>query len=387
MAENVLSRKQEPWMSVSTAPDVCKTPMGGSTPPVPYNVVSKLAPAVDASPDVNANDGQVQKHDETVMPTTEGDEPGTAKGVASGTVGQQSWSEEHSPNVNVNSKPVVRHDDATQMNGDKKAQDKEAKKARVKCRKEQIAAAKASDDPDMQKTGSDFERDNKAAEKAALSEHVYEPNKPAPEGWRDISSDKDALKSHGMTEDGLNGTRPGGTRMYEPDPDVFGDDQRTTAVFKGTENGDDWKANAAQAANMESTYYRDSVRIGNELGNSVDYAGHSLGGGLASAASRAGGGPGTTFNAAGLNSRTVSGYGGKMNASAIDAYNVDGDPLTSAQHATSWVTPQAAGTSRTVAATSDTKLGKHGMDDVKKGIEKKKQAAQAKIAEKTGKKC
>lgn len=61
---------------------------------MPYNVVSKLEPAVDASPDVNANDGQVQKHDETVMPTIKGDQPGTAKGVVSGTVGEQSWSQE-----------------------------------------------------------------------------------------------------------------------------------------------------------------------------------------------------------------------------------------------------------------------------------------------------
>lgn len=397
MAENVISRKQEPWMSVSVAPDVCKTPMGGSTPPVPYQVVSRMEPAQDASENVFANDGRVQKHDKTVMPTTEGDEPGTAKGVKSGTVGQQSWSLEHSPNVNANGKPVVRHDDKTEMNGDKKADDKEAKKKRYQCRKEQIKAGKESGDKDTQRAAERFERNNKAAEYAGLSEAAY--GKEPPTGWREVKGED--LGKYGLTQGQLDGSRPGATHLYEPDADVFGNDFKPTVGFAGTGSRSDWDHNFAQAFGKDSSYYKDAVGIGNTLGSSVDYTGHSLGGGLASAASAAGGGDAWTFNAAGLNAGTVGKYGGTTHASDIQAYRVDNEPLTGLQEqgwkstllggpgkvALSAALPDAVGVTHDLPASSWTPLGKHGMGDVKKGIEKQKQKDQKKIAAKTGKKC
>ncbi|WP_433937677.1 DUF4150 domain-containing protein [Sorangium cellulosum] len=409
MAENVLSRKQEPWMAVSCAPDVCKTPMGSSTPPVPYNVVSRLAPALDASEDVHANDGRVQKHAMTVMPTTEGDEPGSAKGVVSGTVGQQSWSQTHSPSVLVNSHPVVRHDDLAQMNGDKAAQDKADKRARYLCRKEQIEAGKNSGDPATREAAERFERNTVAAEKAALSGHAYDPSKPAPTGWRDISDDPEALARYGLTPGDLDGSRPDATRLYEPDPDVFGGDQRPTVAFRGTEGGADWKNNLAQGLNMDSPYYRDAVRVGNTLGSSVDYTGHSLGGGLASAAATAGGSRGWTFNAAGLNPGTVTGYGGTERPADIAAYRVQDEVLTGFQEQgwkgtlAAWaagglwgalakvglsaVMPDAVGTKYDLPASSLDPYNRHLMPDVINGIEKQKQEDQRKIAEKTGKRC
>ncbi|WP_437963218.1 DUF4150 domain-containing protein [Sorangium sp. So ce260] len=409
MAENVLSRKQEPWMAVSCAPDVCKTPMGSSTPPVPYNVVSRLAPALDASENVHANGGRAQMHARTVMPTTEGDEPGSAKGVVSGTVGQQSWSQTHSPSVLVNAHPVVRHDDLAQMNGDKAAQDRADKRARYQCRKEQIEAGKNSDDPATREAAARFERSTIAAEKAALSGHTYDPSKPAPTGWRDVSDDPEALARYGLTPGDLDGSRPGATRLYEPDPDVFGGDQRPTVAFRGTENGADWQNNFAQGLNVESPYYRDAVRVGNTLGNSVDYTGHSLGGGLASAAATAGGSRGWTFNAAGLNAGTVTGYGGTERPADIEAYRVQDEVLTGAQEqgwkstllafsvgglwgalakvGLSAVMPDAVGTKYTLPPSSLDPYNRHLMPDVINGIEKQKQEDQRKIAEKTGKRC
>ncbi|MGK4007950.1 DUF4150 domain-containing protein [Sorangium sp. So ce1036] len=409
MAENVLSRKQDPWMAVSCAPDVCKTPMGSSTPPVPYNVVSRLAPALDASADVRANAGRVHKHDRTVMPTTEGDEPGSAKGVVSGTVGQQSWSQEHSPSVRADGLPVVRHDDRAQMNGDKAAQDKADKAARYACRKEQIAEGKKSQDPATRDAAERFERNNVAAEKAALSQHAYDPSKPPPTGWRDISDDPEALARYGVTPGDLDGSRPDATRLYEPDPDVFGGDQRPTVAFRGTEGGADWKNNIAQGLNIESPYYRDAVRVGNTLGGSVDYTGHSLGGGLASAAATAGGSRGWTFNAAGLNAGTVTGYGGTERPADIAAYRVQDEVLTGAQEqgwkgtlaafavggfwgaaakiALSALMPDAVGERRTLPASSFDPYHRHLMPDVLKGIERQKQEDQQRIAEKTGKVC
>ncbi|AUX44039.1 phospholipase [Sorangium cellulosum] len=409
MAENVLSRKQEPWMAVSCAPDVCKTPMGSSTPPVPYSVVSRLDTSLDASEDVHANDGRVQKHDRTVMPTTEGDEPGSAKGVVSGTVGQQSWSQEHSPSVRVNAQPVVRHGDRAQMNGDKPAQDKADKKARYRCRKEQIEAGKNSGDPATQKAAERFERNTVAAEKAALSDHAYNPSKPAPTGWRDITEDREALARYGLTPGDLEGSRPEATRLYEPDPDVFGGDQRPTVAFRGTQGGADWKNNFAQGLNIESPYYRDAVRVGNTLGGSVDYTGHSLGGGLASAAATAGGSQGWTFNAAGLHSGTVTGYGGTERPADIAAYRVDDELLTGLQEqgwkgtrlayrvgglwgavakiGLSALMPNAVGKKHDLPGSSFDPYHRHLMPDVIKGIERQKQEDQRKIAAKTGKKC
>ncbi|MEQ1977699.1 PAAR-like domain-containing protein [Xenorhabdus sp. SGI240] len=43
MADNYIARTTGTWMIVGTLPDVCKTPMGSSTPPIPYPVVAKLS--------------------------------------------------------------------------------------------------------------------------------------------------------------------------------------------------------------------------------------------------------------------------------------------------------------------------------------------------------
>jgi hypothetical protein len=417
VAENVISRKEDQWKAVCTVPDVCKTPMGGSTPPVPYQVTAEMNIAKGVSGDVHANDHMVHKDDKTIMPKTEGDEPGTAKGVKSGTVGEQAWNVEKSSNVNVNGEEVVRKDDKVEMNGPKLTKEEEEKKKRYECRKEQIEEGKKSNDPATRAAAERFAKNNVAAERAALSGHTYDPSKPPPTGWRDISGDPEALKRYGITPESLDDSRPGATRLYEPNPDVFGNDMRPTLAFRGTENGADWGQNFRQGLNFDSAYYRNAVGLGNTLGNSVDYTGHSLGGGLASAAATAGGGTGTTFNAAGLHGSTVGRYGGQVRPTNIDAYRVDGEVLTGAQEqswggtasaaAIGWrigglwgaiggalgkvgiaaAAPNAVGTPHTLPATSGDPVSRHLMPDVQKGIEKQKAEDQKKIAEKTGKKC
>lgn len=105
----------------------------------------------------------------------------------------------------------------------------------------------------------------------------------------------------------------------------------------------DWKNNFQQGVGMESEYYKQAVAIGNKVERSsasVDIVGHSLGGGLASAASRASGKPGWTYNAAGLKSSTVEKYGGKImtpkQGENITAYRVKGEILTSIQEPGFW---------------------------------------------------
>src|SRR5689334_10252325 len=99
MADNVTARKNKQWLVVCKTPDVCKTPMGGATPPVPYSVIAKLEESVRAVATVHANGDPVVVYDSTYVPRTIGDSPGTAKGVKSGTVEGKCWPLEHSQSV------------------------------------------------------------------------------------------------------------------------------------------------------------------------------------------------------------------------------------------------------------------------------------------------
>lgn len=75
----------------------------------------------------------------------------------------------------------------------------------------------------------------------------------------------------------------------------------------------------------------------------VDFVGHSLGGGLASSAAAVSGAPATTFNAAGLNDKTLAEAGFVSKPDNINAYTVKGDILSSLQDNTSVVAATAAG--------------------------------------------
>lgn len=120
-------------------------------------------------------------------------------------------------------------------------------------------------------------------------------------------------------------------------------------AFRGTDDwspstGGDADDNGLQAFGFETGQYRDAIALTQRAeqvfgeGN-VAVTGHSLGGGLASAASLATGATGVTFNAAGLSNETLDGLGFNPNAareSAADSgqvrrYAVNGDPLTFAQ--------------------------------------------------------
>ncbi|MBU9846272.1 PAAR-like domain-containing protein [Rahnella ecdela] len=116
MAENYMARKDGLWTVVCLSPDVCKTPMGPSTPPIPYQVTASLGNAVQEVKTVKANGCPVVVLDQSFIPTTQGDEPGVAKGIKSGTVGDKCEPMEHSQNVRVGGKPILRHGDKFWMN-------------------------------------------------------------------------------------------------------------------------------------------------------------------------------------------------------------------------------------------------------------------------------
>lgn len=117
MADDFMARKSEQWMIISIVPDVCKTPVGSSTPPVPYPVVAYLSAAKHMSPNVRLNGEEAVILDHSYVATTLGAQAGMAKGIKSGTVGGKCYFDEHSQSVRVNKKRIIRHNDLAWMNG------------------------------------------------------------------------------------------------------------------------------------------------------------------------------------------------------------------------------------------------------------------------------
>ena len=353
MAENYAARKDGVYKVVGIAPDACFTP--GIPSPVPYPVTTTLAPSTNTVNSVNFNGHPAFVYNQSFVPTTIGDAAGSNKGVVSGTVEGDCWSIEHSPDTYIGGHPLNRVNDLFAMNG--KAIGGRGgpltKRETWERRKALIAKGKQSSDPKVRAAAERLELNNTGVEKARLADYVYEPRDPSkptppiPDGWTDISDDPKALakynlKSEDLEIEGQPGFR---SRVYAPDENVFGKDVSASVVFRGTRMKEtvDWKNNFQQGVGMNSEYYKQAVAIGNKVERSsapVDIVGHSLGGGLASAASRASGKPGWTYNSAGLKSSTVEKYGGKIMTAKqgenITAYRVKGEILTSVQEPGFW---------------------------------------------------
>ncbi|RCV91811.1 type VI secretion system tip protein VgrG [Billgrantia montanilacus] len=249
--------------------------------------------------------------------------------------------------------PDAMDDDAMEAQVEEPAIDPEEetrqKAARWRCRQEQISAARqkteampANDErAHLLATTERFERNNMAVEHARLSQHVYHPDRPAPTGWTDISQDEELIQRAGiksaelLTPDESNF----GAGIYISEPKIFGGNFTPTLSFKGTNFSDleDIQNNLAQGLNTHSDFYERAVNIGRRIkdsGADIHFTGHSLGGGLASAASRTSGLPATTFNASGLHPKTVERYGGTLHRPAtenIQAFRINGELLTSLQ--------------------------------------------------------
>lgn len=117
MADNVAARKDGAWIVVSTVPDVCKTPMGSATPPIPYPVIAELKDCVQVANSVRANGAPVVVFDYSKVPKTIGDAAGRATGIKSGTVEGVCYPQTHSGTVRAEGKYILRHDDKFWMNG------------------------------------------------------------------------------------------------------------------------------------------------------------------------------------------------------------------------------------------------------------------------------
>ncbi|HDS0949419.1 TPA: phospholipase [Stenotrophomonas maltophilia] len=176
-----------------------------------------------------------------------------------------------------------------------------------------------------------------AREMSGLASDVYQSARHSgepPTGWTRASTDPAALRAAGidLTDDTIremlqppeSGFR---AEIYIPDKRVFGDDAKPVVVYKGStgeivdplapngkreSGGEDFLNNGQQGIGMRSDYYDRAMRLASivnqERPGGFEIAGHSLGGGMASAASAVTGARATTFNAAGLHPATPSRY-------------------------------------------------------------------------------
>ena len=117
MANPIGARKSDSFKAVCTAPSINKTPVGNSTPPLPYCTTQDLSNSANVAPTVRFNTDPVYLLDQTTQPNCRGDDPGTANGVKSGTVNGEVKPTQASTTVRVCRKPVVRQGDACTMNG------------------------------------------------------------------------------------------------------------------------------------------------------------------------------------------------------------------------------------------------------------------------------
>lgn len=174
-------------------------------------------------------------------------------------------------------------------------------------------------------------------ELAQLAGDVYNDIATPPPGYR-VASDAD-LAQLGLSKQDLTSPQSAfRARVY-----ASGEGASTHYVvsFRGTTDGSDWKANAQQAVGLPSDQYAHALLIAKALARNPDadvtLTGHSLGGGLASAAALASGRDAATFNAAGLSEATIRQADGIRNgagigrASQISAFYVRGEILSAVQ--------------------------------------------------------
>lgn len=117
MASQLGARKDGKFKAVSTAPSINKTPVGSSTPPLPYPVTQDLSSSVGIVPNVRFNGDPAYVLNQSTQPSCIGDAAGSCKGVKSGTVGGEVKPVKGSSTVRISGKPVIREGDPCTLNG------------------------------------------------------------------------------------------------------------------------------------------------------------------------------------------------------------------------------------------------------------------------------
>lgn len=183
-------------------------------------------------------------------------------------------------------------------------------------------------------TAARFERDIQAVEHARLAGDVYDTKGDPPLGWTRLSDDPATVAKLGLRqEDFAPGDSDFRAALYRSE--LTGE---TVLAFKGTTSGADWGTNLSQGLGQDTDYYNRAMNLARRVKHAtpgpLSITGHSLGGGLASAASAVTGVPADTFNAAGLHPGTIAKYNvdRKTAGEHIEAYRVEGEVLSTIQN-------------------------------------------------------
>jgi Lipase (class 3) len=228
-------------------------------------------------------------------------------------------------------------------------------------------------------------------ELALLAADVYHDAPSPPTGYR-VATEADLGRIGLKPQDLTSSQSAFRARVY-----VKGANESAEYVvaFRGSTSSTDWQANLRQGVGLSSDHYTRALIIGRALARNpqatVTITGHSLGGGLASAAAIASGRDATTFNAAGLSNATITKANGIRSAAGIgraaqvQAFYVRGEVLSAIQDggdrvigaifggvtgATIVDAPSAYGTRHALTPVrpagqpwySDNPVAKHGMD-------------------------
>jgi len=195
-----------------------------------------------------------------------------------------------------------------------------------------------------------------AKEDMELANAAYEAEDiDLPGGWERASDDD--LRELGLIDSsGNNLTRIEGTDFradvfVRPDPNNVSGGKEYTIAFRGTTSFAPWssdtEANVGQSLGRDTAYYSQAIEIGERAAlmspGPTRIVGHSLGGGMASAAAGAGGFEANTFNAAGLHNNTIAQLE-RNDEAQVNAYFIEGEALSALQDSTGL--PAAAGERR-----------------------------------------
>lgn len=177
-----------------------------------------------------------------------------------------------------------------------------------------------------------FERNNVAVERARLAEDAYKVGQgEPPEGWERVTGE--ALKKLGGTSELFPQLRkafkaaeyPDGyyAELYRSNPATFGE-ERYVLSFRGTQGKLDGMADLVQAFGGDTEQYAKAVKCAQKLkqilGRKMDITGHSMGGGMATAAGIATGSPVWAIDPAGVHPATLERAGKDYSRNQAENY-------------------------------------------------------------------
>lgn len=214
-----------------------------------------------------------------------------------------------------------------------------------------------------------FERNNVAVERARLAKDVYNVGQgEPPEGWERVSSAE--LKRLGMKKDLFpqlskhfrasefkDGYYP---ELYRSKPEILGE-VKYVLCFRGTQGPKDGATDVIQAFGGRTVHYTRAIesaqKLRKVLGGNLEMAGHSMGGGMATAAGIVTGSRVFAIDPAGVHPATLErigkGYARESAKLWVQNYVTEGEILDCVQnpHAQRLLLSGIAAISSTVGAT------------------------------------